>query len=418
MHLDLSTLELSTFTMLGVAVAFGFYAAYGARRIKLPSIIGYMVVGIVLGPSLLRMFPDDKALDQFSFITEMALGFVAFSIGSELNISSLKRMGRGIVFIVLAESILASAVVTIAVYFLTKDLPMALVFGAMAAASAPAGTVAVIQEYRAKGNLTKALFAVVGFDDGVAIVIFAFASALAKSLLISEATGSAGTAFPAMWISAKEVVLSLIVGGAIGFVFCQMVRRVENSRDILVIMFAAVFVAIGLSISWHMSLILTNLAVGFVLANLRSQTAVRRIMAPLMDIMPLVFILFFFLAGAHLKLGELPSLGTLGLVYIIGRTVGKLGGARIGAILGRVEEKLKKYVGLGILSQAGVAIGLALIVKHEFSQLAVEYNLDHAMQIGTSTLTTITASCIIFEIVGPICAKIALEKAGEIPGHN
>jgi len=413
MHLDLSTLELSTFTMLGMAVVFGFYAAYGARRIKLPSIIGYMAVGIVLGPSLLHMF-DDNALERFSFITEMALGFVAFSIGSELNMTSLKRMGRGIVFIILAESISATAVVAIAVYVLTRDLPMALVFGAMAAASAPAGTVAVIQEYRAKGNLTKALYAVVGFDDGVAIVIFAFAAALAKSLLISEVTGSAGTVFPAMWVSAKEVVLSLVVGGTIGFVFCQMVRRVGSSRDILVIMFASVFVAIGLSLRWHLSLILTNLAVGFMLANLRSEAAVRRIMAPLMDVMPLVFILFFFLAGAHLKLAALPSLGTLGIVYIIGRTVGKLGGARIGATLGRVEEKLKKYVGLGILSQAGVAIGLALIVKHEFAQLAAEYNIERALHIGTVTLTTITASCIFFEIIGPICAKIAIEKAGEI----
>jgi len=417
MYLDLSTLEFSTFTMLGMAVVFGFYTAYGARRIRLPSIIGYMAAGIVLGPSLLRMF-DEKALYQFSFISEMALGFVAFSIGAELNIALLKRMGRGIVFIILAESISATAIVATAVYVLTRDLPMALVFGAMAAASAPAGTVAVIQEYRAKGILTKALYAVVGFDDGVAIVIFAFTAALAKSLLVSEVTDSAGTVFPAMWISAREVVLSLVIGSTIGFVFCQLVRRVESSRDILVIMFASVFVAIGLSLRWHLSLILTNMAVGFMLANLRSEAAVRRITAPLTDIMPLVFILFFFLAGAHLDFSALPSLGLLGVVYIIARSVGKLGGAYIGATLGRVEKKLKKYLGLGILSQAGVAIGLALIVEHEFAQLALEYDLEHALQIGTTTLTTITASCIFFEIIGPICAKIALKKAGEITAQK
>jgi len=139
-------------------------------------------------------------------------------------------------------------------------------------------------------------------------------------------------------------------------------------------------------------------------------------MAPLMGVMPLVFILFFFLAGAQLKLSVLPSLGMLGIVYALGRTAGLIGGARVGSMLGKVEEKVKKYIGLGILSQAGVAIGLALIVNHEFAQLAAQYNVPHAAQIGAAALTTITATCVFFEIIGPILTKIALQKAGEIPG--
>ncbi len=414
MHLDLSTFGFSPFTLLGIAAAAGFYAAYVARFIKLPSIIGYMAVGVVLGPSLFGLF-NEASLERFSFITEMALGFVAFSIGAELNMPSLKRQGMGIVSIILVESFAAFTMVVAAVYLLTRDLPLALIFGSMAPASAPAGTVAVIQEYKAKGSLTKALYAVVGFDDGLAIIIFAFSAATAKSLLISEATGVAGSILPALWAPAKEVVLSLLVGGIIGFVFCQLVRRLKNARDVLVILFAAAFIGVGLSMRWHLSLILTNMAVGFVLANMRSEASVRRIMAPLLDVMPLIFILFFFLAGAHLELAALPSLGMLGVVYIVGRTTGLVGGARLGGMLGRVEDKVKKYVGLGILSQAGVAIGLSLIVAQEFGELAVQYDLDHAARIGTITLTTVTATCIFFEIIGPILAKIALEKAGEIP---
>ena len=116
-----------------------------------------------------------------------------------------------------------------------------------------------------------------------------------------------------------------------------------------------------------------------------------------------------------MDLGALPSLGALGVVYICGRTVGLMGGARLGAMVGHVDEKVKKYVGLGILSQAGVAIGLALVVKQDFGLLASEYDLSHALQIGTKALTTVIATCVVFEIVGPICAKIALQKAGEIP---
>lgn len=414
MGLDLSRIDLPALTLLGIAVIGGFYAGRAVRWVKLPSIIGYMAVGVFLGPSLVGLF-GEATLDELSFITEIALGFVAFSIGSELNLASMRRQGAGIMAIILSESFGAFFAVLAAVYLLTRDLPLALIFGSMAPASAPAGTVAVIQEYKAKGSLTKALYAVVAFDDGLAIMIYAFAAAIAERLLLREATGAAGDILPAMWAPFKEITLSLVMGGAVGFVFCQLVRRLENSRDIFILLFGAVLLATGLSTHWHLSLILTNMAIGFVLANLRREAAVRRITAPLLDVMPLVFILFFCLAGAHLHLAALPSLGVLGVVYVIARTVGKIAGARLGATVGDLEDKVKKYIGLAILSQAGVAIGIALIVKHEFGQLAAEHGLDHAAEIGAMTLTTVTATCIIFEIIGPIMAKFALQKAGEIP---
>ncbi len=414
MRLDPSVINLSAFTLLGGAAIVGFYAGRIVRSIKLPSIIGYMTVGVILGPSVVGLF-DEPSMESLSFIAELALGFVAFSIGSELNLMSLKRQGAGIISIILSESFGAFFAVLAGVYLLTRDLPLALIFGSMAPASAPAGTVAVIQEYKAKGSLTKALYAVVGFDDGLAIIIFAFACAIAKSLLISEATGAAGSILPAIWAPATEIGLSLLLGGVTGFIFSLLVRNLKGSRDIFILLFGSVLLATGLSIRWHLSLILTNMAVGFVLANIRRKAAVRRITAPLLDVMPLVFVLFFCLAGANLHLAALPSLGTLGVVYILGRSVGKIVGARLGGMVGRLEEKVRKYIGLGMLSQAGVAIGIALIVKHEFSQLAAEYNLDHAARIGTSVLTTVTATCIFFEIIGPILTKIGLQRAGEIP---
>lgn len=410
MNLDLSALHVSSFTLLGSVAIVGFYVGRAVHFIRLPSIIGYMAVGIVFGPYFLRLL-DEEGMERLSFITDMALGFVAFSIGSELSLHSLRRQGAGIVSIILCESFAAFLLVSVAVYLWTGDLPMALIFGSMAPASAPAGTVAVIHEYGAKGNLTKALYAVVGFDDGLAIIIFAFASAVANSLLIGEATGVAGSILPALTAPAGEILLSLLVGGIVGFVFCQLVRNQQRSGDIFILLFGAVFLATGLSLRWHLSLILTNMGVGFVLANLRREPVVRRISAPLLEVMPLVFVLFFFLAGAHLKLSALPALGSLGIVYILGRSAGLIGGARIGGMLGHVDEKVKKYIGLGILSQAGVAIGLALIIRQELLELGSE----HAATIGVSVLTTVTATCVFFELIGPILTKIALEKAGEIP---
>lgn len=413
MSLDISFLNLSALTLMGVVTLVGFYAGRGARVAKLPSLIGYMILGVILGPSVFGLLGEAVA-GKVSFISEVSLGLVAFSIGAELSLATLRRLGPGIISIIFAESFGAFIVVTCGLYALTRDLPMALIFGSMAPASAPAGTVAVIQEYKAQGSLTKALYAVVGFDDGLAIVIFGFAAAFAKSILVAEATGEHTSILPAMIGPLKEIGLSVALGTAIGFAFCQMVRRLTTSKEILIIILGVVLVATGLSIRWHLSLIMTNLVVGFVLVNTRREALVHRVMEPLLDVMPFLFILFFCLAGAHLEIRALPALGVTGVVYILGRSVGLIGGARVGAMVGRVEPKIKKYIGLGILSQAGVAIGLSLIVMQDFGQLNAKFGMPHAVQIGTSVLTTITATCIFFEIIGPILTKVALKKAGEI----
>ncbi len=399
---------MNTLALIGLTVVAAYYMGHLAKKVKLPSLIGYMILGVILGRSGLNYFNIDL-VEELGFINEIALGFVAFSIGIELSISSLKKQGTGIISIILVESFAAFFVVLGAVYFLTRDLPMSLIFAAMAPASAPAGTVAVIQETKAKGSLTKALYSVVGFDDGLAIIIFGFAAALATSLLTNEASGESASIWPEMLAALKEIGLSLLAGTVIGFAFCNLIRFVRDKRDMIVLSFAAVLIAIGCSQQWHLSLILTNMVIGFILINTRKKELVDKVSSQLLIVMPLLFILFFSLAGAHLNLSSLPSLGIIGLVYIAARTIGLMGGARIGGSFGKVEDKVKKYVGMGILSQAGVAIGLALIVKHDFAQIGTA----HADKIGVAVITTITATCIFFELVGPVLTKIALTKAGE-----
>ncbi len=407
------------FTLVGAMLIACFYVGKLVKKTSLPSLIGYMLVGALFGPSFKRFGLElftEPVRESLSFVTQIALGFVAFSIGSELSMKSLKRLGNGIVWIIFSESFAAFFVVTGLIYLVTRDLPMALVFGAMAPASAPAGTVAIIQEYKAKGSLTQALYAVVGFDDGLAIIIFGFAAAVSKSLLLAETPGHVSEGFFLMLKAPTlEIIFSIVVGTVLGFLLCQLVRFIKNSRDMLIIVFGIVTFATGLSMMWHLSLILTNMVIGFVLINTRRESLVHKVSAPLLEIMPLVFVLFFCLAGAHLQLAALPSLGIIGVVYILGRSGGLIGGARLGAMCGHVEEKIKKYVGLGILSQAGVAIGLALIVNSEFAGLGtVTDGVSHGSAIGIKVITTITATCIVFEIIGPILAKYALGKAGEL----
>lgn len=384
-----------------------FYMGKLMRLIKLPSLIGYMVAGVLLGPSLLNFISEDVQ-GSFSFITDIALSFVAVSIGLELSLTALKRQGSGIITVIFAESFMAFILVMAAVYALTRDLPLALVFGAVAPASAPAGTVAIIQEYRAKGKLTEALYAVVGFDDGLGIIIFGFASAIAQALLHSEIGGTMNMGL-VLLEPLKEVFFSVVIGISMGYVFGLLAKMLREKVDVLILLVAQVFIIAGLCLVLGLSEILTNMIFGIIIVNTQSSKLLHSLKSQLEMLMPLMFVLFFTLAGANLHLDALPSLGLIGAVYVLGRSTGLMSGAYIGSVLGKMESNIRKYLGMGILSQAGVAIGLSLIVKQEFTGIS-----EHGSSIGVMVITTVTATSIFFEIIGPILTKIGLTKAGEI----
>lgn len=407
--------NLPQLLIIGCIIVAAFYLGKTVKIIKLPSLIGFMLLGVLLGPSLFNILGEARQ-EQLSFITEIALGFVALSIGLELKFSSLKKLGSGIVSIIFVESFGAFILVTGFVYLFTKDLPLSLIFGGIAPASAPAGTVAVIQEYKAKGSLTKALYAVVGFDDGLGIIIFGFTAAIAKSLLNQQAGIASTGLISMMWPPLKEVLLSIAIGGVLAFLFSLLAKRLKNAGDVSILLIGTTFVAIGLSTQFHLSLILTNMIIGMVVVNTQSYDLIQKIHDRLPSFMPLLFILFFTLAGSNLHINALPSLGLLGVVYILARSAGLIFGSQLGGLLGHVDKKIKNWIGLGILSQAGVAIGLSLIVKHEFSGLGrvLENGQTTGDVIGTVVITTVTAACLFFEIIGPILTRIALKKAGEI----
>jgi Kef-type K+ transport system membrane component KefB len=404
---------------VGALIVASFYAGKGATRLRLPSIVGFMIVGLIAGPSALDLI-DHRSQESLTFITEIALGFVALTIGLELSFVSLRRQGIGMIAIIIAESLGAFLVVSTALYFLTRNVPLSLIFGAIAPASAPAGTVAVIQEYRARGSLTKALYAVVGFDDGLGIILFGFTAALVRAMLVHQNGGPAENLALVLSRPLLEVALSIITGAALAFLFCLLARKLESNRDIFVLIVGFILAGAGLSELLHLSLILTNMVVGIVIVNTQPHGFVERLGERLTEVMPLLFILFFALAGSNLHIAALPSLGLIGVVYALGRSAGLIAGSRIGAIMGRADEVIKKWLGLGILSQAGVAIGLSLIVKSEFAGIgpvvdsAGETVTTAGDAIGATVLTTITATSIVFELIGPVLTRLALTRAGEI----
>jgi len=405
--------------LIGLTAIFGFYFGRNVKYLKLPSIIGYMVLGVILGPSFLNLL-NDGIQDKLAFIPDIALGFVALSIGMELKLSTLRKLGKSIIYIILFESFGAFLLVFIGVFLVTHDILLSTVFAAIAPASAPAGTVAVIREYKAKGNLTKALYAVVGFDDGLGIIIFGFALAISNDILLHQTGNVSHNVWLTLFYPFKEIILSFLLGGIVATIFSLLARKLKNAGDVFILIFGFVLVTIGLCLSLHLSLILTNMIIGMVIINTQQTSFTSKIEERLSLILPLLFILFFTLAGANLHIRALPSLGLLGVVYVLGRTFGLIGGARLGAIVGKSEDNIRKYLGLGILSQAGVAIGLSLMVKQELKGMGriIEtmngVNITTGDKIGVFVITVITATCILFEIIGPITTKIALKRAGEI----
>ena len=403
--------------LTGTMVLFAIVFAQIARRMRLPGVVAYMVAGIILGPSVLNFLHND-ILAEMEFIIHMVLGFVAFKIGLEINIRELKNHGKAIIVTILSESFLAAILVSFFIYLLTGNLALALIFGALAPASAPAGTIAVIDELKAKGPLTRTLYSVVGIDDGLALIIFGLVSPVAIFLLAHTGNGiEVSEVFMSSFIKPfQEIGLSLLAGGILAIVFIWLTRFKGFHDKLMPFTFGMVIIITGMSEMVGLSEILTCMIFGIITGNHKNSHQLKELEEKDIGfILPLFYILFFTIAGANLHLSSLPELGWIGLLYIIGRIFGKCGGAYAGARIMRMENKIKKYLGMGILSQAGVAIGLALITKNHLQGLGPEMETGITMgdHIGNIVFTTITATSVFFELLGPITTRLALRKANE-----
>ncbi len=384
----------------GIIIVLGFIGGKVSNGLKFPGVIGYIIAGVIIGPSLLGIF-DHAFLEKAGIINDFALGLIAFLIGSELRWEIIKKAGKSIVVVTFVQAVMTFILLGVGVFIYTRSLALGLIFGALGVATAPAGTYVVLRECRAKGSLTNTLLAVVGLDDAMAIVIFSFAVALAK---VSIGGAPCESLWAICWKPLYEIAGSIIIGIILGLIVVFTSRKRHDRNEILTIAIASIFVCSGLSNMLHMSLILSNLVLGIVIINISSLTG-KRISDSIQNIISPVFLFFFVMAGAHMRISLLPAMGMLGLIYIFIRIIGKIGGAYIGAVLGKMEDKIRKNLGYGLLSQAGVAIGLAILIGREFG--------IHS-DIASKVITVIAATTIVFEIIGALGVKYSIKKAEEI----
>ena len=386
---------------LAVAMAAGLALSRLMKLVNLPNVTGYLIAGILVGPYVLNII-NTESIKSLKIITSTALGFIAFSIGGEFKLSYLKKLGKSIVVITVVQALVTVLLVAGVMLLIPGEksvkVPRALLLGAISAATAPAATLLVVRQYKARGPVTDTLLPVTAFDDAIGLMIFSVCFALAKVF----AVGSALTVQAVLLDPLREIGLSLLVGGVLGAFIALMMRFFKSDANRLCLILAAVFACVALSELWGLSSLLTCMMLGAVLANLRRDAIVFMALAD--DWTPGLFMLFFVLSGAELDFSILATVGLAGIVYILSRSVGKYSGAFLGAAMSKADHNVRKYLGITLLPQAGVAIGMAQMVAAS----------EDLAGIAPQVVTVALFATLVYELVGPVLTKIALTKAGEI----
>jgi Kef-type K+ transport system membrane component KefB len=341
---------MNIYLLVALILILGFILGRILRRLHPTEILAYLAAGIIMS-SVLHFRPPA----QFNaIITGITLALVTCTVGLGFSFGFLKRMGKKVVIMLIVEVLATSIGVWGFVYILTKDLPLSIILGSLALAAAPAGTSAVFRDLRSKGTLTDASIAIVGLDDAAGIVIYSVGILWARTLLGGGTCISFSATQPA-W----EIFGGLVVGGAIGVAISYVLKRLRLSSDhIFVISLAVAILCWGLADQIGVSPILTCMALGTAVINLNVRIG-RRSNELIDNIMTPIFVLFFAAIGMDMDFSVFHLIWPLVAVYCVGRSVGKIAGCGLGGVLSGSEPKIKGYLGLALLDQAGVAIGLA-----------------------------------------------------------
>lgn len=396
-------LHMNIVLLIGIGIFCGLGGGKIFQRLKIPQVVGYIIIGVLLGDSALGLFPGN-IINTLTPMNNVALGLIGFMIGGELKRDIFKKYGKKFIFILLWEGLATFFLVTAAVTWYTGKLYVGILFGALASATAPAATVDVLWEYKSKGILTSTILAIVALDDGLALILYGFASAFAKT----QFAGVGFSFFSGFVLPVLEISYAIILGSVVGYTLYKILLRVNDKDHLLVLSIGAILVNTGLSTLFNLDLILTNMTMGVILAN-QSPRMSKRIFESVKSFTPPIYVLFFVLVGARLQISLIPKMGLLGLIYVVARTIGKFSGCYFGAIFTKADETVRKYLGLTLFSQAGVAIGLSIAIYQSFSRFGPE-----GEAVGNLIINVITATTFIVQIIGPPCVKLGIQKAGEI----
>lgn len=410
---------METILCLSVALIAGLLMSRVSKLVGLPAVTAYLVAGILVGPYFLGRlgvngigFTDEAAVESFKIISDVALGFIAFAIGNEFRISQVKAIGKQAMVIATLGALVATVFVDVALIVLhflfpeTLPLSVAITMGAVAAATAPAATLMVVKQYKAKGALTSMLLPVVAFDDAVGLMIFAVSFGIARAMNEGHYDMISIALEPVL-----EIVLSLVLGAVMGLLFNLVERFFESNTRRLCISITFVLMTVALSmmkfdiggVHIGFSTLLTCMMMSTVFCNICDFS--EEILERTDKWVQPLFVLFFVLSGAELKLDLFANIVIvgIGIAYIIARSAGKIVGASLSSKMMKCPEEITKYLGITLLPQAGVALGMSVIAK-EFLP-GMEGELIRNLSLF---------SVLIYELAGPLMTKIALTKAGNI----
>ncbi len=393
--------ELSS---LGLILLFALLAGHLVKFIKFPEVVGYILAGVAVGPSVLGWvsYENLATLDVFS---EVALGLILFSIGSIFEFRRVLEVGAKVLQVTLLEASLAAILVTAVMLFLGQSWQVSFLLGSIAMATAPASTLMVIRENNAKGPLTDTLLGVIGVNNLLCLTAFTLVASiidLTNSLGTEEATGLAGISmtlyrslYPLVW----QMLGSAALGFLVGLMLASWATHVHEHGEMLILLTGSVLLVVGAAQLLDLSTLVASLAVGATMVNLSAHS--RRLFHAMASSDPPFYAIFFVIAGADLELGLLRTMGALGLIYVVARAVGKISGANIGARRVGLSPSVQSLLGFGLIAQAGLAIGLTLTINNRYPDLAPE--------VATVVLAAVTIS----ELIGPIATRLVLHKSGE-----
>ena len=386
---------------LGVILICGFLMTRLTKLLKLPNVTAYIITGVLIGPSVINVIPQEFIV-RTDFLSDIALAFIAFTAGQFFKVSELKKAGWKVIVITLFEAIMAFALVFVVSYLLTHKAAFSLVLAALASATAPASTMMTIKQTKAKGDYVNTLLEVVALDDVVTLILYSVAISICMALTNGGQVGFMEVGWPII-----ENIICLVIGFAFGFVLRFLISSKRTTDNRLIIVVAVLLLFCGVCSLFGQSPLLGCMAIGMVYTNTAKNED--KLFAQVNYFIPPIMLLFFVRSGMNFSFTAFTStsdfavvpLVVIAIVYFFIRIAGKYGGAFLGGLVTRAPAKTRNFLGLGLIPQAGVAIGLAAMGARIFE--------SSGMTMEATALTTIIlASSILYELIGPGCAKLGL----------
>ena len=397
LHIDaISSTSAQVILSLAVMLFSGFLMTRLTKLAHLPNVTGYILAGVLIGPCVLNLIPE-TVQNGMDFVTDVALAFIAFGVGKYFKLGRLRKNGRSVLILTVFESLIAALLVFLVMVFVFRlPIPFSLLLGAIGSATAPASTIMTIRQYKAKGQFVDILLQIVALDDAVALLAFSVCAAIAQAMEGGGGISPKAVLLPILWN-----LLALAAGALAGFLLHKLIGENRSSQHRLVLVTALLLSITGFCIALDISPLLACMVMGAVYINVSGN---KKVFKQVNGFTPPIQLLFFVLSGMRMDLTALKAAGLIGVVYFLVRIIGKYAGAWLGAVLGKASVPIRRYLGLALIPQAGVSIGLALLGQRILPA-----------ESGALLSTIILSSGVLYEMIGPACAKAAIFLSGSVP---